>query len=241
MKLALVACLHGNERYGIEVINHFKNKIPFFIGNPKAVIRNCRFIDSDLNRVFPGKKDGDLEEKRALDLMNKIDDYEYILDLHSSSNDCPLFGIVTKPSKGKINFAKKLGLRRLVLMPKSFASGKSLIDFCKCGVSLEVGPHGRKENSREVIELINNLIYGEISNKNLEIFEVFKVIKKEYKFIRIKNFQEVRENQILSEDKRGFQLSREAFVPILVGEEAYKDVLCLAARKVNLKDVESLI
>ena len=54
MKLAIVCCLHGTEPYGLEVVKRLPVFPPFFIGNEKALKENKRFIDTDLNRSFPG-------------------------------------------------------------------------------------------------------------------------------------------------------------------------------------------
>lgn len=232
MKLAIVCCLHGNENYGLEVVKRFPVSFPFFIGNPRALEENKRFIDVDLNRCFPGKKDGNYEEKRAFELLNKLKEFDYVLDLHSSSNYCPLFGIITKSDKDKIDFAKKLGLKRLVIMPEYFASGKALIDFVKCGISLESGPHNRKENVGEVFELINNFVDGRILDDEIEIFEVVDVIKKEVEGeILINNFEEVKKEELIIRGEFANQIAEFGFIPVLVGEEAYGNILCLACRK----------
>ena len=58
MKIAVVCCLHGTEPYGLEVVKRLPASLSFFIGNEKALKENRRFIDSDLNRSFPGKENG---------------------------------------------------------------------------------------------------------------------------------------------------------------------------------------
>jgi len=235
-ELLVVACVHGNEIYGLEVLKKFSG-VDSFVGNPKAVEKKVRFIDSDLNRVFPGKKDGNYEEKLALEINKKLVNYDYVVDLHSSSSKCPLFGIITKPMKEKIEFAKKLGLKKVVVMSENYASGKALIDFCKCGISLEIGPHEDKTIIDEVSEKIENFI-SDKSMSEPEIFEVFDVIKQEHKNIKINNFEFVNKGQILSEDSFGKQIAEEDFIAVLVSEKAYNNVLCLAGRKVNLKDTK---
>ena len=107
--LAIVCCLHGNERYGFEVSKN-QSFFPFFLSNKKAFIEDKRFIDTDLNRCFPGKLEGNHEEKLAYNLIKKLKHFYYVIDLHSSSNNCPMFGIITKPNNEKIEFAKILGL-----------------------------------------------------------------------------------------------------------------------------------
>jgi len=229
--LLIVCCLHGNERYGFEV-SRSQSFFPFVFANKKAYIENKRFINTDLNRSFPGKPNGNHEERLANYLMKKLKSFYYVLDLHSSSNTCPIFGIITKPNKEKIEFAKQLGLKRLVIMPESFASGKALIDFVPCGISIEVGPHDRRENLREANELIKNIIESKTNNNNdLEIFEVFGTIKKSKENILINNFDSIKKGDILAKDNSGNQIAESDFTAVLVNEEAYKDVLCLACKK----------
>ncbi|MEK6757695.1 MAG: succinylglutamate desuccinylase/aspartoacylase family protein [Nanoarchaeota archaeon] len=236
MKIAIVCCLHGNEKYGLEVLKGLPSAFSFFIGNKRAMIENKRFIDSDLNRCFPGKPHGNYEEKRAFELVKSLKDFDYVIDLHSSSNNCSLFGIITKPNTEKIEFAKRLGLKRLVIMPKNFASGQALIDFTKCGISLEIGPHKNKDNVRKVSEKIKNLLENKGKNNNLEIFEVFGKLIKKYDKVLINNFDFVKMGQPITENFEGDrQFAEFDFVAILVDEESYGNVLCLVGKQVNLK------
>jgi len=221
MKLAVVCCLHGTEPYGLEVIKRLPVSIPSFIGNERALQEKKRFLESDLNRCFPGNKDGNQEEKLAHSLAKTLSNFDYVIDLHSSSNSCPLFGIITNPNEEKIELAKQLGLKRLVIMPESIASGKALIDFVKCGISLEIGPHHKVENVKEVSDSIFNLIKDKNHSKELEIYEVFGIIK---------NFEEIKKGQVIALDSTEEQKAEENFTAILVNEQAYSGILCLAAR-----------
>lgn len=233
MKFGIVCCVHGNETYGLEVIDKLPVSVPNFIANPMAVEKNKRFIDVDLNRCFPGKLNGNYEEVIADRLTNDLRYFDYILDLHSSSNNCPMFGIITKPNKDKIEFAKKLGLKRLVVMPEFFASGKALIDFVNCGISIEVGPHKRDENTQEVLELINNFLYKNKKNEDIEIYEVFDIIKKNLSNIIIENFEKIKKGQIIAYDTQDTNIKQCAdfdFTAVLVEEGSYGDILCLACK-----------
>lgn len=229
--LILICCLHGNEGHGLKVCKR-QSLFPFILANEKALKEKRRFIDVDLNRCFPGKKEGNHEEKLAFEILDKIKKFEYVLDLHSSSNKCPVFGIITKPNKEKIEFARRLGLSRLVIMPESFASGKALIDFVNCGISIEIGPHERNENVGDVLKLINNFASKTNYSDDIEIFEVFDIIKKENEKILINNLEHVTRGQIMSKGN-GEQRAEFDFMPILVNEKSYGDTLCLACRKVD--------
>lgn len=231
-KTALICFLHGNEGYGLKVCKT-QTLFPFFIGNPLAVEKKVRFVDVDMNRCFPGKKNGKTEERFAFELLEKLKNFDFVIDLHSTSNSCPIFGIITQPSKEKIEFAKKMGLKKLVIMPEHFASGKALIDFVKCGISLEVGPHNRKESVSETLNLLDNLSEDKNYNEKLEIYEVKKIIEKRATNILIKNFDFVKKGDSIAVDNEFVQKAEKDFFAILVGEESYKDILCLAAERIN--------
>ncbi len=232
-KIAVIACVHGNEQYGLEVIKLLPSSFSFFIANKKAIEQKKRFIDTDLNRCFPGKKEGNNEEKIAYGLANVLNEFDEVLDLHSTSEACPLFGIITKPDNEKIMLAKRLGLQKLVIMSPDYAWGKALIDFVKKGISLEVGPHERKENVEEAVDAIKALVEGcGAKETSLEIYEVFDIIRGENKKPLIGNFDEVKEGQpiAVSPDK-STQKAPFDFIAVLVGEKSYNDVVCLACRK----------
>ena len=199
------------------------------IGNKKATLQDRRFIESDMNRIFPGKENGNYEEKETFKLNQKLKNFNQVIDLHSTSNECPLFGIITKPNKEKIKLAKKLGLNKLLIMPENFASGKALIDHHKLGISLEIGPHGDRKRTEEVISKITNYICNKPQDQNLEIYEPIEIIKRTKDKILIENFKEVKKGQLITES----QIAEYNFIPILVGEKSYSDVLCLACKKLN--------
>lgn len=239
MKLAVICCLHGNEPYGLEVIKRLPDSFSFFIGNKRALKENRRFLETDLNRCFPGNKFGNHEERIACYLTKKLKKFDYVIDLHSTSKSCPIFGIITKLNKEKIELAKKMGLKRLVIMPEFFASGKAMIDYVKCGISLEVGPHNRPDNVKESLELIKNLIENKDCN-SLEIYKVFKLIRKEFNEVLINNFDSIKKGQIISREGEKEQYAEEDFTAVLVNEETYEGILCLACEKVSYLTFQNL-
>jgi len=237
--IAIVVCLHGNEPYGLEVKDKLPSALPVFIGNPKAIENNVRFTESDLNRSFPGKEDGTYEERLAVDLLKELKKFDYVIDLHSSTSRMELFGIITKLTKEKIELARKLGLKRVAIMTDKLANGCSLIDHLKCAISLEVGPHERKENAQEVVDVINNLISKNITGQDLEVLEIFDIIKgdKNVKYY-INNFEEVKKGVLIAEGSRNKYFAPFDFIPLFVGSD-YKEVICLASR--NIKSIGGII
>lgn len=56
MRILVLGGMHGNERLGIDLVQLLQIKpiagVDALIANPRAVARNVRFTESDLNRSF---------------------------------------------------------------------------------------------------------------------------------------------------------------------------------------------
>lgn len=96
--LGLTAAIHGNELNGIAIIqNIFKNLDPIrlkgaIIGipgiNPLSIFNHeRRFIDEeDLNRNFPGKKNGNRSQQMAFEISEKVlSHFDFHVDMHTAS------------------------------------------------------------------------------------------------------------------------------------------------------------
>jgi succinylglutamate desuccinylase len=95
--VVVIAGVHGNETCGIEA---FRQLLPtlslecgtatFLFGNPEAIKKNVRFVESNLNRLFRDREDltvaeySSLEYQRALELMPVLANADALLDIHSS-------------------------------------------------------------------------------------------------------------------------------------------------------------
>ena len=229
--LAIVVCLHGNEKIGLEFSKILEENYFTFIGNPRALKENKRFIESDLNRSFCFENKDTYEKNLANELLEKLKDFSYVLDIHSSTGNCPLCAIITKPNKQKLNFIKKLGIKRLLIMDK-FSNGHSLIDSVNCGVSLEIGP----ENDKSLRGLINSLSKDSFSE--LEIYNIFGIFSGEAKSCLFSNFNEVKKGDLIAKGEEDY-FADEHFIPVLGGEKAYEGIICLKAKRISEEELLS--
>lgn len=234
----LVICQHGNERAPKEVLDkHFNGSFEVVLANKKAYEKNIRFIETDLNRSFPGDKNVSLEDKIASKLLKKLKKYQQVVDLHTATCDTPIFVIITKATKSHLNLTYKTGIKKIVFMEKSIASGKALIDHVPLGISIEAGDEHLLITKKRIKRFLNNLLNRTKKRNNLEYYSVFGLLKKESKNERllpeIKHFRIVRKgNDITNQRKSEFD-----FYPILPRETNYKGVLCLMAKKVKEHDI----
>ena len=243
-RIALIACMHGNERAGLEIFKLLRKrglKVPvkLIIANQYALKKNKRFLKSDLNRVFPGKKNGNLEEKLAYEITQEIVGMDYVIDLHSCSVESLPFAIV----RNKKTLSKAFGtnLKHYVLYPLQKQGGASAIDFANYGIGLELGKHDRKKTIKDgftaVVKLLRSIELNIQKSKptGASIFKITGSIYKNKNFkmnSKIVNFSKVKKGEPIAYEKEKTIRAEKEFYPILYGENSYKNILCLKAKEV---------
>lgn len=96
--LGLTAVIHGNELNGMSVIQRFFNGIELsklsgtvvgipVLNIPSILVNERHFIDgADLNRIMPGKGNGNRSEIYANRIIERIvSNFDFLLDLHTAS------------------------------------------------------------------------------------------------------------------------------------------------------------
>ena len=247
--VVLIGGMHGDEKVGIKVLKcaenlkNIKGTLKLIIANPPALVKNKRFIDADLNRMFPGKVNGNKEERLAFEILKEIKNADYVLDFHSCSVESKPFCIIRNKKSLKESF--RTGLSHYVLLPLKKQGGKSCIDFTKCGIGLELGRHnsiktinaGRKAliNFLSSAGTIKERMITKKSQKN--IFKIIGAIPKDKSVIvnrKVNNFKLISKNSTIGE-KKGVKIkSKRDFYPILYGERAYDNILTFIGKKVSI-------
>jgi len=177
--IGILGLCHGDEIVGKLVLDYLKNDLPSKIINGRVKLiyanlpaekANKRYIDVDLNRSFPGKIDGLLEERIAYELRPVISSCSYLLDIHSTSEwDEPFVVSTIGQTTDKTReiyagtdidvrtrvevdhmyidqLAQHTGLNLHVVMDSTVASGGSLIEYVNAhgrgyAISFESGQH----------------------------------------------------------------------------------------------------
>lgn len=224
MKTVFVVCQHGDEKLPLVEIQNYRDKLRYLIANEMALKKGVRFVEADLNRVFPGQIKGNIEERIAAKLIKKLDKYDEVVDLHTATCETPLFAIITKVTKRNINLARKLGIKKIVYMRKSIASGRALIDYVRHGISVECGNEKSVKTKKEIRTILDHFIENKVMVGKIEVYVVYKILKRTKQRNRLPS--EV-------ENFRITKLDGEAFYPVLARETNYKGVLCLMAKKIN--------
>lgn len=227
IKLTVVCCLHGDEVFGQKVFEAYRARITalsgvqFILANEEALERQVRFVESDLNRSFPGNLRGNLEQRLAAELMATVGDSEYVLDIHTTTSDIKMTPIVSKLSERVRMMLNLCQSQEIVLMSKQIAN-HSLIGNVAAGVSLEFeeGYATTDGAFEEVAQIIDGILGVQVHPAvPRKIYHVDRTIGLEIS---------------LPEEANNFQyMPKLGFYPFLLGERAYVDFLGFAATRVK--------
>lgn len=108
-KVMIIAAMHGDETYGIDLYDHFMQLHPLLvpnirlvIGNKKAYDRKIRFIDADMNRQYNTVHDNH-EKTEIARVDNEIRKFnpDYIIDIHTTRRNSGIFFISDTPKKSR--------------------------------------------------------------------------------------------------------------------------------------------
>ena len=235
-KIIVIGGLHGDETLGIDLVNLIRNKpitgIDGIFGNPMATSVNARYIDQDLNRVFPGKLYGCLEEVRAHQIMQVVKGYELVIDFHNTTsdhNDCGFVGETFL--KKTLQLSLLVGLKRIVVA--NYDCINKVLSNC---LSIEISFSSDLNNAEYWYEKLVGLSSADIQSQSLDSLQLFKFIDRVYEDrykqfdLKFKNFE-----AISSQAKRNLEITEELEIySILVNPDLVAGKYCALVEKIAL-------
>jgi predicted deacylase len=242
--VAVVGSIHGDERCGKKAIERFldsdldiQKPVKLIVANEKALAANTRYLDTDLNRVFPGDPDSSSHEKQlAAALIDEVQGCT-VLDLHSTKSYDRPFAIVSGVTATTTELIQATGVDQAVDMA-AFSEG-DLITHCD-GVLVECGPLGSQDAVDQAYEVLRNFLaaYGVIEDThqytNPDLFRgTAKIPKPEPYHLQVENFEQVETGQVYAENDSDTLTADEAFYPVLMSETGYADILGFHAEKLG--------
>jgi len=249
MKVIINIATHGNERIGKRVVkelekNSLDKKLIIQVANEKAFKLGKRFIDQDLNRSFPGKKNGNYEQRIAYKILPKIKSADVVVDIHSTTSESKDALIVTKLNEETLNCIKAIQPKNVLIMKST--ENNALISMAKIGLAFEYGKDDDKITIRKTTMGIKRLLnYLKIidykfhsKNKKINFFEIIDTVPrpKGYKLIKkVKNYKIIKRNNNYAINKNKKLIAEDDFYPILFGEKNYKDIFGFKGKKYSVK------
>ncbi len=235
-KILFLTATHGDERLGYKALKKLEKEYPrklhWVVGNEKALKLKTRFVDMDLNRAAPGKKEAkEYERRRAYELIEISKKYHYVIDIHDTKADTGIFTIVSNPKLINLSLASVLPIKNVVIWAaeKSKVSGP-LAQFMNCGIGIECGPRNSKKIQKKLYSILKFIISKE------DLFSIKSISPKNY----FQVYGKINKDEITSDqskrikDFKKTEINGEIFYPLLVGE--YKNILCYKMKKINFWD-----
>jgi succinylglutamate desuccinylase len=247
--LAVVCNVHGDEPTGARAIHRilerspeFERGVKFIVANPPASILHRRFLDVDMNRVFPGDPEADDRERRlAAQLVTETADCDTI-SFHTTHATPEPVAFVSEGKPRALEIVSKLPITYVVnetpVIDSSFSSTGQI-------VSIEAGkvqqPSSIAKAEMLTRAFLNN--EGAVSEEPpthapvTNYFEIYDKVEKpsgdETYELLARNFERVEEGEAYAKSKEGVLLADEPFVPILMSQSGYSEIFGYRGRKVG--------
>jgi succinylglutamate desuccinylase len=234
----VVTCVHGDETSGWEAVQKLRESgieiqepLKIILANEKAFEQGERFVDVDMNRVFPGDTGSDrYEERIAAELVDEIEDMKFI-DLHSTASREAPFAIVEYPSETQLELTKSTGIEQVVDMTHVGAKNPEL-EFV--GVEVSEQSDDPAEDAYQVLKnflAAEGVIDQDYELSEPELFEVYATEDGEgYEFLA-SNFQKVEKGEVYARKPGDEKAAEKSFYPVLMSTDGYEEIIGFKAKK----------
>lgn len=236
--VAVVGALHGDEPCGARAIQRFlaedhdvRRPAKLIVANERALSRDVRYVETDLNRAIPGDPESELyEERLASELMQEIEGCT-ALGIHSTVSYPEAFASVADATAADHEIVSRL--------PVSKAADFSAVADGRCVelpgfVDVEAGLQRTERAAENAYDCIVRffralgVLPGEAPATETTHYEVFETVEKErgrpYRF-RGENFERVPEGTVFAESgDRELRADRE-FWPVLMSDDGHSTLL----------------
>jgi hypothetical protein len=243
--VAVVGGIHGDEPCGVRAIERFLRERPvdevrrpvkLIVANERALEAGTRYVEGDLNRLFPGDPDSDTyEERLAHDLWEEIRDCT-TLGFHSTVSFDEPFGTLADLTPAKADIMRALPLSHAADFT-GVVSGRSvnLPEF----VNVEAGYQGSDAAADNAYDCllaylrVMDALPGEPEPTDTIHYSVRETLEKApgatYR-VHVENFERVPAGTAYATTGTGEELTAEGeFWPVLMSANGHNALLGYAA------------
>lgn len=247
--VAVVGGIHGDEPCGVHAVETLLAEAPavqrpvaFVIANEEAIEQGRRYLDSDLNRSFPGDHESAGHEKRlAAALIEEIGDCT-TLALHSTQSYEDMFALVDTVDDLARRVCSELPIDAVI--ETSGSNEGRIFSGIPATIEAECGYQGSEKAADNAVEMTRAFLHavdvlpGEHRRvvEELPVFELGAPIPKamgEVYEVYADNFEQVSAGEAFAATDGDPVVAEEAFHPVLLSPEGYEDVFGYTARRVG--------
>lgn len=237
--VAVVGGVHGDEPSGVRAVRRvvesnpdLQRPVKLVVANPPGVASHRRYLDADMNRVFPGDSDSpDREHRLAAAVLEGIRDCGAVLSLHSTHSCDDPIAFVSRSYPPAQGLAARLPVPHVVdptpCLGGAFATSAPVI-------SIEAGrklTEEATENAAGIVEAflrLTDALPGAPPDADPTYYTLTDAVPKrpdvDYDLL-VENFERVERSETVARSDGDEYVADDAFVPILVSETGYDDIL----------------
>ncbi|WP_337653033.1 succinylglutamate desuccinylase/aspartoacylase domain-containing protein [Halomontanus rarus] len=241
----IVAGVHGDELSGIRAVRRLREAdldlqkgVAFVLANPAAIEAGERYLDSDLNRVFPGDPDGDREERIAARLCEFVEG-RTSLSLHGTEAEPTPFALIHSAQEQEFELASELSVPHIV---DHWGVNEHTITTCGFTVEIELASTDSEDTTeaaqyqtRAFLQRVDALP-GEPPDADPDYFHMGEPVPKpdgkSYE-LHVENFERVSEGTVYATVDGEDLTADEPFWPIIMSAEGSEDIFGYQGRKIG--------
>lgn len=221
---AVVVCIHGDEICGKVAMDRLRSEVTFqkpikhILANERAYKAERQYMDTNLNRAFPGDRSSDSYEDRvAVELLAELRDLT-VIDFHSGTTYPETFAVVQRPNSINRQLVAASGIPRAVTLEDI---NRSLIDHVD-GIAVECGYRGSDEAIENAYAILRNfltavgIIDGTSTCSEPSFYITFDTVQIEGDEFLAENFRQISPGEEYIRRDGEFITADQQFVPVFM-------------------------
>ncbi|MEF8857135.1 MAG: succinylglutamate desuccinylase/aspartoacylase family protein [Haloplanus sp.] len=253
-EVAVVAGIHGDEPCGPDAVDAllddpptFQRPVKFVVANEAALERRIRYLDTDLNRAFPGDPEAASHERRLAErLLTELDGCT-TLALHSTQSYAHPFALVDAVDPETADICARLPIDAVV-ETADYADGR-LIAYPRT-VEVECGLQWSASAAENAVDIVRAFLAATGirpagDGDDAEDAPVFRLTGRvpkapaENHAVFVENFERVPAGVPFASADGDERVAEEPFYPVLMSASGYEGVFGYAGERVGrLADYE---
>ncbi len=167
-RILFISGSHGDEGFSSDVFRNLAKRYPKnefgydrIVGNPRALKKNVRYTDADLNRSAPGDITSAIyEERRAAQIINLSKKYKIVIDVHGTIANCGIVTIIPYPTLQNLVLAAMLPIKKnIIWYTRSSLKKGPLVQFTDCpAIEIECGSKSSEQTKKDLENILGKFL-----------------------------------------------------------------------------------
>ncbi|WP_267640637.1 succinylglutamate desuccinylase/aspartoacylase domain-containing protein [Haloarchaeobius amylolyticus] len=245
-EIAVVAGIHGDEPCGVRAVERLlddeptvRRPVKLVVANEEALEQGVRYLEADMNRVFPGDPDADTHEERlAAAVQAEVEDC-LTFSIHSTRSYDDPFAVYDVLTEYVRQIIPRLPVAAVVETGDSVEGRlQTSVDVIEVEAGLQ-GSEAAAENADRLTRAFltaTGVLPGNVPANAIPRFRLHERIPKapaERYEVFVENFQRVDSGTAYAAVDGHEQVAEGDFYPVLLSTDGYEDVFGYTASRLD--------